>query len=56
MSAVLKDKYGAKVNTASGDVKVVYTGPGFVVATLPTETDADGAISFTVLLLSLIHI
>jgi hypothetical protein len=50
VSAVLKDKYGALVNTASGDVKVVYTGPGFVTATLPTETDANGAISFTVLL------
>jgi hypothetical protein len=50
VSAVLKDKYGALVNTASGDVKIVYTGPGFVVATLPTETDADGVISFTVLL------
>ena len=50
VSAVLKDKYGAVVNTASGDVKVVYTGAGFVTATLPTETDADGAISFTVLL------
>ncbi len=50
VSAVLKDKYGALVNTASGDVKVVYTGAGFVTATLPTETDADGAISFTVLL------
>ena len=50
VSAVLKDKYGALVNTASGDVKIVYTGPGFVTATLPTETDANGAISFTVLL------
>jgi len=50
VSAVLKDKYGAVVDTASGDVKVVYTGAGFVTATLPTETDADGAISFTVLL------
>jgi trimeric autotransporter adhesin len=50
VSAVLKDKYGALVNTASGDVKVVYTGAGFVTATLPTETDADGSISFTVLL------
>jgi hypothetical protein len=50
VSAVLKDKYGSVVDTASGDVKVVYTGAGFVTATLPTETDADGAISFTVLL------
>jgi hypothetical protein len=50
VSAVLKDKYGALVNTASGDVKVVYTGAGFVTATLPTETDANGSISFTVLL------
>ena len=50
VSAVLKDKYGAVVDTASGDVKIVYTGAGFVTATLPTETDADGVISFTVLL------
>ena len=50
VSAVLKDKYGALVNTASGDVKVVYTGAGFVTATLPTETESDGSISFTVLL------
>jgi hypothetical protein len=52
VSAVLKDKFGGAVN-ASGtadSVKVVYTGPGYVTAALPTTTDADGAISFTVLL------
>ncbi len=50
VSAVLKDKYGATVDTTGSLVKVSYTGPGFVTATLPTDTDEDGAISFTVLL------
>jgi hypothetical protein len=50
VSAKLVDKYGAAVETASGKVKVVYTGAGFVTATLPTTTDADGVVSFNVLL------
>jgi hypothetical protein len=48
----LVDKYGNAVatNSSVADFKVAYTGPGFVVATLPTETDADGAFSVSVLL------
>jgi hypothetical protein len=50
VSAVLKDKFGAVVNNAAGDIKVTYTGPGYVTSTIATETDADGVVSFTVLL------
>ncbi len=50
VSAVLKDKFGALVNSAAGDIKVTYTGPGYVTSTIATETDADGVVSFTVLL------
>jgi trimeric autotransporter adhesin len=52
VSAVLKDKFGGAVN-ASGQadsIKVVYTGPGYVTAAMPTTTDSDGVVSFTVLL------
>jgi hypothetical protein len=55
VSAVLKDATGAVVDTsgltgANAVVKVSYTGPGFVTATLPTATDVDGVVSFNVLL------
>ena len=58
VSAVLADKYGAVVDSNQGNVvgtnlsnvKVDYTGPGFVTATPATETDATGKLSFTVLL------
>jgi hypothetical protein len=50
VSAVLKDKFGAPVNTGAGAVKVVYTGPGYVTTTIADETDADGVVSFSVLL------
>ena len=52
VSAILKDEFGAIINTptVADRLKVVYTGPGFVTAALPTETDADGVVSFTVLL------
>jgi hypothetical protein len=52
VSAVLKDEFGAIINTptVADRLKIVYTGPGFVTAALPTETDADGVVSFTVLL------
>lgn len=50
VSAVLKDKYGALVDTAAGDIKVSYTGPGYLTKDIATETDEDGAVSFTVLL------
>jgi hypothetical protein len=50
VTGVLKDKYGAVVNTGADAIKVAYTGPGYLTATPATETDADGAVSFTVLL------
>jgi hypothetical protein len=52
VSAILKNRYGTQINTSgtAGLVSVSYTGPGFVTAALPTATDADGAVSFTVLL------
>jgi hypothetical protein len=48
----LVDKFGNAVTTNSSvaDFKVAYSGPGFVVATLPTETDSTGAFSVSVLL------
>ncbi len=48
----LVDKFGNPVatNSSTADFKVAYTGPGFVVATLPTETDSSGAFSVSVLL------
>jgi hypothetical protein len=49
VKALLTDAYGNGVNT--GDVmKVTYSGPGIVYGTLPTETDANGAFQFSVLL------
>ena len=50
VSAVLKDRYGAVINTPADRVKATWTGPGYLTAAMATETDADGAISFTVLL------
>ena len=50
VTGVLKDKYGAVVNTGADTVKVVYTGPGYLTKDIATETDADGVVSFTVLL------
>jgi hypothetical protein len=50
VTATLADKYGNAVDTSGSLVKVSYTGPGFLTATPATETDADGKISFTVLL------
>jgi hypothetical protein len=50
VTGTLKDKYGNAVDTSNSLVKVSYTGPGFLTATPATDTDADGQISFTVLL------
>ena len=50
VTATLTDKYGNAVDTSNSLVKVSYTGPGFLTATPATDTDADGKISFTVLL------
>jgi hypothetical protein len=51
ITGVLKDAYGSVVNTADVDsISVVYTGPGYVTSTIAKGTDADGAVSFSVLL------
>jgi hypothetical protein len=49
-SAKLTDEFGAAVDTTLSVVRITYTGPGYVTATLPTDTDKDGIVSFTVLL------
>jgi hypothetical protein len=52
VSAVVTDKFGNAVNTTTGDatVAITYTGPGLVVGTLPTETDANGRVQLSVLM------
>jgi trimeric autotransporter adhesin len=50
VKAKLADVYGNGVDTAAGRVKVTYTGAGIVFGTLPTETDANGELQFSVLL------
>jgi hypothetical protein len=51
VSATVTDKFGNAVDTSTGaaTVAVTYTGPGLIVGTLPTETDADGMVKFNVL-------
>jgi hypothetical protein len=60
VSAVVTDKFGNPVDTNQGasdarttgalTFSVTYDGPGFVIGDLPTKTDANGKISFRVLL------
>jgi hypothetical protein len=50
VKAKLSDVYGNGVNTAAGSIKVTYSGAGIVFGTLPTETDANGELMFSVLL------
>jgi hypothetical protein len=60
VSAVVTDKFGNAVDTNQGAAdarataaltfSVTYDGPGFVIGDLPTKTDANGKISFRVLL------
>jgi hypothetical protein len=50
VKAKLADVYGNGVNTVAGSMKVTYTGAGIVFGTLPTETDANGELMFSVLL------
>ena len=60
VSAVVTDKWGNAVDTNQGtsDARstaaltfdVTYDGPGYVIGDLPTKTDANGKISFRVLL------
>jgi hypothetical protein len=50
VKAKIADTLGNGVNTAPGFVKVTYSGPGIVFGALPTETDANGELMFSVLL------
>ena len=50
VSGALTDKYGNGVKTNAAKLKVTYTGPGFVVGSLPTATETDGSYEFKVLL------
>ena len=53
VTGTVADKFGNPVNTSTGTTStlvVSYTGPGLIVGSLPTETDASGAFSFRVLL------
>jgi hypothetical protein len=50
VKAKLSDAFGNGVAAAAGRVKVTYTGPGIVFGTLPTSTDANGELMFSVLL------
>jgi hypothetical protein len=60
ITGTLTDKYGNpvavatdNVNNSTADFVVSYDGPGLVVGTLPTSTDADGKFTVSVLLGSL---
>jgi hypothetical protein len=50
VSGLVKDAFGNAVDNVAGDIDITYDGPGFVVGDLPTQTDANGAFSFKVLL------
>jgi hypothetical protein len=50
VKAKLSDVYGNGVNTLAESIKVTYTGAGIVFGTLPNETDANGELTFSVLL------
>jgi hypothetical protein len=50
VKAKLSDAFGNGVNTLAESIKVTYTGAGIVFGTLPNETDANGELTFSVLL------
>jgi len=50
VKAKLSDVFGNGVNAGDTAVKVTYTGAGIVFGTLPTTTDANGELMFSVLL------
>jgi hypothetical protein len=50
VKAKLSDVFGNGVATTGGAIKVTYTGAGIVFGTLPTDTDANGELMFSVLL------
>jgi hypothetical protein len=50
VKAKLADAFGNGVVASAGRVKVTYTGAGIVFGALPTSTDANGELMFSVLL------
>jgi len=51
VTATVTDKNGNAVVTGDNDqIRVTYTGPGIIIATMPDDTDSKGQVSFTVLL------
>jgi hypothetical protein len=50
VKAKLADVFGNGVDTVANRIKVTYTGAGIVFGALPNETDANGELSFSVLL------
>ena len=51
ITATLTDKYGNPVKTSTASVfSLSYDGPGLIVGTIPSDTDADGKATFKVLL------
>ena len=51
VTATLRDKNGNAVLSTTGDrMNVAYSGPGIVIAAMPTDTNTLGQVSFTVLL------
>jgi hypothetical protein len=50
VKAKLADVFGNGVVTAAGAIKVTYSGAGIVFGTLPTKTDDNGELMFSVLL------
>ena len=50
VKVALKDAFGNSVTSAAAAMRVTYTGAGLVFGTLPTVTDANGEINFSVLL------
>jgi hypothetical protein len=52
VSGSLTDQFGNDVDTIGGDAQldITYTGPGFVVGSLPTNFDENGEFSFNVLM------
>jgi hypothetical protein len=50
VTAKAVDKFGNGVDVAATHASVTYTGPGLIVGTLPDQTDANGELTFRVLL------
>ena len=50
VTAKLADVFGNGVEATTGRIKVTYTGPGIAFGALPTATDKNGELSFSILL------